>query len=96
MLIDVAIPNNNNLREKHNEKILKFRDLQEQVRRQWQMQWIETIPIVLSSTGVIPKSLLESNGILDLDTKIIRNMQKDSIGWILSAPSGSLWVTNVT
>ena len=76
MLIDVAIPNNNNLREKHNEKILKYRDLQEQVRRQWQMQWIETIPIVLSSTGVIPKSLLESIRKLDLDTKIIRNMQK--------------------
>ena len=36
MLIDVAIPNIN-LREKHNEKILKYRDLQEQVRRQWQM-----------------------------------------------------------
>ena len=69
MLIDVAIPNNNNLRKKHNEKILKYRDLQEQVRRQWQMQWIETIPIV-------PKSLLESIRKLDLDTKIIRNMQK--------------------
>ena len=76
MLIDVAIPNNNNLRQKHNEKILKYRDLQEQVRRQWQMQWRETIPIVLSSTGVIPKVLLESIKKLDLDTKIIRNMQK--------------------
>ena len=40
------------------------------------MQWIETIPIVPSSTGVIPKSLLESIRKLDLDTKIIRNMQK--------------------
>ena len=76
MLIAVAILNNNNLREKYNEKILKYRDLQEQVRRQWHMHWIETISIVLLSTGVIPQSLLEIIRRLNLDIEIFRNIEK--------------------
>ncbi|CAG9836289.1 unnamed protein product [Diabrotica balteata] len=57
-LIDVAIPNSNNLRVKYNEKIAKYRDLEIQIRRQWRMESTQTI--ILSTTGVIPKNLLEN------------------------------------
>ncbi|CAH2017187.1 unnamed protein product [Acanthoscelides obtectus] len=36
-LIDVAIPNSNNLTYKHNEKVAKYRELEFQIKRQWKM-----------------------------------------------------------
>ncbi|CAH2019742.1 unnamed protein product [Acanthoscelides obtectus] len=50
-LIDVAIPNSNNLTYKHNEKVAKYRELEFQIKRQWKMKYVETIPIIMSSTG---------------------------------------------
>ncbi|XP_050501336.1 uncharacterized protein LOC126881234 [Diabrotica virgifera virgifera] len=75
-LIDVAIPNNNNLRSKFTEKIAKYRDLEIQIRRQWRMQSTQTIPIVMSTTGVIPKNLLESIKRLGLNEHLYKTMQK--------------------
>ena len=49
------IPNIYNLRNTYNDKILKHWNLQEQVQRQWQMRYVGTISIELSSTGVIQK-----------------------------------------
>ncbi|CAH2018627.1 unnamed protein product [Acanthoscelides obtectus] len=37
-LIDVAIPNSNNLTYKHNEKVAKYRELEFQIKRQWKMK----------------------------------------------------------
>ncbi|XP_050514746.1 uncharacterized protein LOC126889989 [Diabrotica virgifera virgifera] len=75
-LIDVAIPNNNNLRSKFTEKIAKYRDLEIQIRRQWRMQSTQTIPIIMSTTGVIPKTLLESIKKLGLNEHLYKTMQK--------------------
>ncbi|CAH2018605.1 unnamed protein product [Acanthoscelides obtectus] len=36
-LIDVAIPNSNNLTYKNNEKVAKYRELEFQIKRQWKM-----------------------------------------------------------
>ena len=72
----MAIPNNNNLLDRHTEKISKYRDLEEQTRRQWKLKDIKTIPIVISSTGLIPKKLLENLRKLQLDENIYKVMQK--------------------
>ncbi|CAH2019465.1 unnamed protein product, partial [Acanthoscelides obtectus] len=37
-LIDVAIPNSNNLTYKNNEKVAKYRELEFQIKRQWKMK----------------------------------------------------------
>jgi hypothetical protein len=76
VLIDVAIPNNNNLQVKYNEKIRKYRDLEVYVKRQWRMQNIQTLPVILSTTGVVPKSLLENIRQLGINENIYRTMQK--------------------
>ncbi|CAG9834848.1 unnamed protein product [Diabrotica balteata] len=73
-LIDVAIPNNNNLRVKQNEKIAKYRDLEIQIRRQWKMKSTQTIPIILFTTGVIPKNLLENIKKLGLNEHLYKTM----------------------
>ncbi|XP_050515024.1 uncharacterized protein LOC126890213 [Diabrotica virgifera virgifera] len=59
-LIEVAIPNNNNLHVRHNEKIARYRDLEIQIRRQWRMESTQKITIILPTTGVIPKNLIEN------------------------------------
>uniref|UniRef100_A0A6P7H095 Uncharacterized protein LOC114342846 n=1 Tax=Diabrotica virgifera virgifera TaxID=50390 RepID=A0A6P7H095_DIAVI len=75
-LIEVAIPNNNNLRVKRNEKIAKYRDLEIQIRRQWRMESTQTIPIIISTTGVIPKNLIENIKKLGLNEHLYKTMQK--------------------
>ena len=75
-LIDVAIPNNNNLWSKYNEKIIKYRDLEVQIRRQWGMNTVQTIPIILSTTGVVPKSLAINIQRLGLSDQSYKTMQK--------------------
>ncbi|CAH2019900.1 unnamed protein product [Acanthoscelides obtectus] len=75
-LIDVAIPNSNNLTYKHNEKVAKYRELEFQIKRQWKMKYVETIPIIMSSTGVIPRRLLENIKALELSENIYKIIQK--------------------
>ncbi|CAH2015181.1 unnamed protein product [Acanthoscelides obtectus] len=75
-LIDVAIPNSNNLTYKNNEKVAKYRELEFQIKRQWKMKYVETIPIIMSSTGVIPRSLLENIKALELSENIHKIIQK--------------------
>ena len=56
-LIDVAIPNNNNLQDKHTEKIAKYSQLAIAIRQQWGMSSVQTVPVIISSTGLIPREL---------------------------------------
>ncbi len=74
-LVEVSVPNNNNLREKNAEKIAKYRELEGQIRRQWQMREVRTVPVIISSTGVVPKNLianLKEIGLNEQDYKIIQ------------------------
>lgn len=75
-LVDVAIPNSNNLRCKHNEKIIKYRDLETQIKRQWRTDNVQTVPIIMSSTGAVPKNLLENVKRLGLGENLYQTMQK--------------------
>jgi len=56
-LIDVAIPNSSNLQSTYEEKINKYRQLSQQMKNVWKAEKIDTIPIVISSTGLIHKEL---------------------------------------
>uniref|UniRef100_A0A2H1W504 SFRICE_021545 n=1 Tax=Spodoptera frugiperda TaxID=7108 RepID=A0A2H1W504_SPOFR len=56
-IIDIAICNTHNLTNTHSEKIAKYTDLSIEIKTQWKITHTKTVPIILSSTGVIPKSL---------------------------------------
>lgn len=79
ILIDVAIPNNNNIVTKHAEKVNKYRELSEIIVRQWGIRRIKTVPIIISSTGIIPRSLFENLSYLDLHRNIFKIMQKSVV-----------------
>ena len=53
-LIDVAIPSDKNTSNKVSEKLSKYKDLEIEITRMWQMK-TEIIPVVVGALGVIKK-----------------------------------------
>ncbi|KAI5699149.1 hypothetical protein M8J77_002112 [Diaphorina citri] len=78
-LIDVAIPNTSNIEKKHTEKIQKYIPLAEEIKQIWHQNTIQILPIIISATGVIPKTLHESLKILNLNKNMYIQMQKSVI-----------------
>ena len=67
-LIDVAIPSDKNTCTKVSEKLSKYRDLEIEITRTWEMK-TEIIPVVVGSLGVIKKC----------SEKFIRGIQKTTL-----------------
>lgn len=78
-LIDIAIPNTHNLTTTFTEKNTKYTDLAIEIKTQWQVQSVKTIPIVISSTGVIPYTLHTSLKTLNIPRSTHILLQKATI-----------------
>ena len=59
-LIDIAVPNTHNLAKTITDKQNKYQELANEICAVWKQKAAEVIPIVISSTAVIPKSLSQS------------------------------------
>jgi len=59
-LIDIAVPSTHNLAKTITDKQNKFQELVNEICAMWKQNTAQVIPIVISSTGVIPKSLSQS------------------------------------
>ena len=59
-LIDIAVPNKHNLAKTITDKRKKYQELANEICAMWKQNAVQVIPIVISSTGVIPKSLSQS------------------------------------
>jgi hypothetical protein len=55
--IDIAIPNIHNLHAKYAEKLAKYLELSTEIKNQWKMNTVATIPVTLSTNLIIPKTL---------------------------------------
>ncbi|CAK1589159.1 unnamed protein product [Parnassius mnemosyne] len=78
-LIDIAIPNTHNLTSTYNEKIAKYTDLSIEIKSQWKVKTVKTVPIIISATGVIPRSLFPSLKDLDIHKLTFILLQKAAI-----------------
>lgn len=78
-LIDIAIPNTNNLEKKHAEKIEKYIPLAEEIKQMWHQNTVQIVPVIISSTGVIPRKLHESLKMLQMKKNMYIQMQKSVI-----------------
>jgi hypothetical protein len=78
-LIDIAVPNTHNLQKTIAEKIHKYTDLKDEVTRIWHQEKVYIVPIILSTTGVIPKHLHHSLKLIDLKRNTYIQMQKAAI-----------------
>lgn len=75
-IIDVAVPNTNNVNNTIAEKIRKYSELKDEVMRLWQAERAHIVPIVLSTTGIIPVSLHHSLRVLNIKPNLYIEMQK--------------------
>ena len=78
-LIDVSIPSNHNIERKYTEKIDKYTDLRREVQLMWGIKNVKTVPVIISSMGLIPKTLAQSLTELSLPLSIRRSMQKSVV-----------------
>jgi hypothetical protein len=75
-LIDIAIPNTHNLAKTITEKQNKYQELANEIRVMGKQDAVQVVPIVISATGIIPKSLSQSLKRLNLHPNTYIQMQK--------------------
>ncbi|XP_026323226.1 uncharacterized protein LOC113232673 [Hyposmocoma kahamanoa] len=78
-LIDIAVPNTHNIQKTIIEKISKYAELKDELVRIWRQEKVYVIPIVLSTTGVIPNHLLHSLKLLGFKENLYITLQKSVI-----------------
>jgi hypothetical protein len=78
-LIDIAVPNTDNVAKIITEKQEKYLLLANEISVMWKQNTVQVIPIVISSTAVIPKSLPQSLKRLNLHPNTYIQMQKSVI-----------------
>ncbi|XP_045775257.1 uncharacterized protein LOC123874113 [Maniola jurtina] len=75
-IIDIAACNTHNLLNTHTEKMAKYIDLATEIKRQWAIDTVKIVPIVISSTGVIPKTLQSNLNTLKMPKNTLALIQK--------------------
>ena len=78
-LIDIALPNTHNLAKTITDKQNKYQELANEICAMWNQNTSQVIPLVISSTAVIPKSLSQSLKRLNLHPNTYKQMQKSVI-----------------
>jgi len=75
VLIDISVPNTRNLAKTITDKQNKYQELANEMCAMWKQKAAQVVPIVISSTGVIPKSLSQSLTRLNLQPNTYTQMQ---------------------
>jgi hypothetical protein len=78
-LTDIAVPNTHNLAKTISDKQNKYHELANEICPMWKQNTAQVIPLVISSTGVTPKSLPQSLKRLNLHPNTYIQMQKSVI-----------------
>jgi len=78
-LIDIAVPNTHNLAKTITDKQNKYQELPKEICAMWKQNAVQVIPLVISFTGVIPKSQSQSLKRLGLHPNTYIQMQKSVI-----------------
>jgi len=78
-LIDIAAPNTHNFAKTITDKQNKYQELANEICAMWKQKTAQVITIVISSTGVIPKSLSQSLTTLNLYPNTYIQLQKSVI-----------------
>jgi hypothetical protein len=75
-LVDIAVPNTHNLAKTITDKHNKYKELANEICAMWKQNTAQVIPLVISSTRVIPKSLSQSLKRLNVHPNTYIQMQK--------------------
>lgn len=69
-LIDVGIPNSHNIQNCFAEKEGKYQRLGQEIQQMWHQERVTIIPLIISATGVTPKTLISNLSKLGIVNKI--------------------------
>ncbi|XP_076747360.1 uncharacterized protein LOC101485988 [Maylandia zebra] len=58
VVIDVAVPNDSNIRKKEHEKLEKYQGLREELERMWRVK-VTVVPVVIGALGAVTPKLGE-------------------------------------
>jgi hypothetical protein len=58
-LIDIATPLSTNLQKTYSEKVNKYVELAEEIKNMWHLNTVKIRPLIISATGVVPKTLMQ-------------------------------------
>lgn len=75
-LVDIAVPLSRNMTRTRHEKINKYSDLAVEIKTMWNLNSVRIVPIIISSVGLIPKTLRGDLASLHLKPELIMQMQK--------------------
>ena len=75
-LIDISIPNDNNVIQKETEKIEKYTPLAIEIKEIWKQEKISIVPIIMSVTGITTKTFIHNLETIDLHSNIHTKIQK--------------------
>ncbi|CAD7084609.1 unnamed protein product [Hermetia illucens] len=78
-IIDVAIPHNSNIERKYVEEKVNYEPLAREIKEIWRLERVVVVPIILSATGIVPKSLTASLDVLGLSHSLVQTMEKYTI-----------------
>jgi hypothetical protein len=78
-LVNIAVQNTHNLAKTITDKQNKYQELANEICAMWKKKAAQVIPIVISSTAVIPKSLSQSLTRLNLHRNTYTQLQKSVI-----------------
>ncbi|KAL1448060.1 hypothetical protein WDU94_013882, partial [Cyamophila willieti] len=79
IIIDYGVVNTNNIQKTYVEKINKYQQLVFEIKRLWDIEDVKIVPIIISTTGLIPKTIPKSLDILELPHHIIHRLQHSVI-----------------
>ena len=80
MIIDVAIPACHNVVTKEAEKISKYRDLEIEIQKCWDLKTVRTIPIVIGALGTVTRGIKEYLKIISPNIKFSTAQQTALLG----------------
>ena len=75
-LIDIGIPNSHNMEYYYNEKVTKYLPLAAEIKDLWRQEDVIILPLIISTTGIIPKTLANNLQQLGLPLAVRNQMQK--------------------
>ena len=57
LIIDVSVPNDFGINRAERDKVLKYQDLKNALKEEWQLQDIAVIPVIVGATGLMKDNL---------------------------------------
>ncbi|XP_071052122.1 uncharacterized protein [Onthophagus taurus] len=76
IMADVAVPLAANIQKTNREKISKYVQLAEEIKKMWNVESVRILPVVIGATGEVPMKLHESLKEMGVAPELYRRLQK--------------------